>query len=163
MSRPRTADFDGFYRTELAALIAFLMKCGFSHHDAEDAAAEAMALAARTWSELTNPAAWVRTVAYRAACNATRRRRGEVTGDVPDSASAINIGSPAEQQDVLLWAMNQLPRTQRVVFVWYLDGFPLCEIAENLRMVESTVRSHFRHARAALKKLIDDGNWPFDV
>ena len=163
MSRPHAADFDGFYRAELTALIAFLRKCGFSLHDAEDAAAEAMALAAKTWSDLRNPRAWVRTVAYRAACKAVRRRRGEVTGGLPDAPDAADVGSAVEQQDLLPRVLEQLPDAQRVVFAWYLDGFRSGEIAEALETPEGTVRSNLRHARAALKKLIDDGNWPFDV
>ncbi|MGC0416025.1 RNA polymerase sigma factor [Embleya sp. AB8] len=59
------AAFSEFYRDHIRPLTAFLMRQGASTALAADLAQEAMAKAYRSWNEIHDPRAWIRTVASR--------------------------------------------------------------------------------------------------
>ncbi|MFF0086624.1 RNA polymerase sigma factor [Streptomyces canus] len=60
----------------------------------------------------------------------------------------------ATQRQLVRALVNSLPATQRSVFVYTLDGVPPREIAKELKLTESTVRSHLRHGRNRLRTLL---------
>jgi DNA-directed RNA polymerase specialized sigma24 family protein len=62
----------------------------------------------------------------------------------PDQADQVG-------PDQAVRAIQQLPRQQRLVMAWHLDGFDTKEISDQLNMPPATVRSHLRHARGRLK------------
>jgi RNA polymerase sigma factor (sigma-70 family) len=56
------------------------------------------------------------------------------------------------EEDQILELLSRLPPTQRLVMTCHLDGFDNKEIANQLGMLEATVRSTLRHAREKMKK-----------
>jgi RNA polymerase sigma factor (sigma-70 family) len=150
--------FAGFFRQELGPLVAFLRKIGFGREEAEDAASEAMTCAYQHWSRIDrSPRGWVRTAASRIACNQARRGRDDVlravAGEwVPSTHDDVDVAEAIEGHNLLLRLLQQLPRQQRLVMAWHLDGFDTSEISAQLNMPPATVRSNLRHARNQLKE-----------
>jgi RNA polymerase sigma factor (sigma-70 family) len=151
--------FDEFFRRDFPRLVGFLLRLGHSKEDAEDAAAEAMALAYVKWGMVSQPRGWVRSTASRAAWKIVlRRRRGielAVEGGWPVGPEhSPDLAADAilkdEQRDTMT-ALRSLPPRQRAVMAWFIDGFTIDEIGVRLEMNLATVRSNLRHARHALK------------
>jgi RNA polymerase sigma-70 factor (ECF subfamily) len=155
--RVRGPTFDEFYRDEAGPLVAFLKKGGFTKQQAEDAVSDAMTCALESWPRIDrSPRGWVRTVAYRIACKTAQRAREEslraVVGGWAISAHYdVDVVETTEVHDLLVRLLQQLPRQQRLVMAWHLDGFNTKEIADRLDMLPATVRSTLRHAKDRLK------------
>jgi RNA polymerase sigma factor (sigma-70 family) len=152
-----TSIFIEFFHDEFGPLVAFLQKSGFEREQAKDAASEAMTCAYESWSRIDrSPRGWVRRAAYRIACNQAQRAREEplrvVAGGwaIPPHGD-VDVVEAAEEHAELLRLLQQLPRQQRLVMAWHLDGFDTNEISERLDMPPATVRSTLRHARDRLK------------
>jgi RNA polymerase sigma factor (sigma-70 family) len=149
--------FVEFFRDEFGPLVAFLRKVGFARPQAEDAVAEAMTCAYQSWSRIDrSPRGWVRKAAYRIACNQARRAREEPTRAVAGGWAIstyydVDVVETTEEHHLLLQLLQQLPRQQRLVMAWHLDGFDTEEISGQLGMLASTVRSTLRHAKDRLK------------
>jgi RNA polymerase sigma factor (sigma-70 family) len=149
--------FVEFFHDEFGPLVAFVRKIGFGREQAEDAASEAMTCAYESWSRIDrSPRGWVRTAAYRIACAQARRARDEslraIAGGWDISThDDVDVVEAAEEHDELLRLLQLLPRQQRLVMAWHLDGFDTNEISERLDMSPATVRSTLRHARDRLK------------
>jgi len=155
-------DFEVFFRHEHGHLIAFLLKAGFGRSVAEENASEAMTLAYKSWGDLTNPSAWVRKVAYRLAVHEARRERQHVhrlveKGWAAPGSDGTELFEELENRSAILRLLKQLPDRQRTVLAWHLEGFTNKEIATELGMPESTVRSHLRHAMARIRKIAEEG------
>lgn len=151
-------DFGEFFRRELVPLVAFVRRAGFGREQAKDAAQEAMTKAYQDWSELRQPRAWVRTVAHRIAlADAVRSKDGVLRavagGWTVSSHHDPDVASLGHEHEQLLQALGTLPSRQRLVMAWHLDGFDNAEIADQLDVSPTTVRSNLRHARNALKTL----------
>ena len=58
-------------------LMLSLMKCGANEQEAADAAQKAFWLLLRKWNTVSNPRAWLRTVAFRQLLPALTNKRGE--------------------------------------------------------------------------------------
>ncbi len=61
-----------------------------------------------------------------------------------------------EEHRQLLRDLAGLPPRRRLVFAWHLDGYTNAEIAAQVKMSPSTVRSNLRHARRAMEKVYLD-------
>ncbi len=150
------ADFDDFFRDNLAALQAFVIKSGFSREEAADAAQEAMVGACRAWDYISTPRAWVYRVAIRSAIRAAARQtdgiRRAVAGGWATSSqqAAADQLAAVDEQPLVEVLLARLPDRQRAVIAWHLEGFDIGEIAELLEMKPATVRSTLRHARQRL-------------
>jgi RNA polymerase sigma factor (sigma-70 family) len=153
-------EFDQFFRREFGALVAFVRKLGYDLEDSQDAAAEAMHDAYRHWARIEAPLAWIRVAAQRIALSQAQRRRRGFAGAVRIWAgSRENMTDQMADIDGklrLLALLALLPDQQRVVIVWYLDGFSTNTIAQCLGISEATVRSTKRHALNLLRKRLDD-------
>jgi len=154
-------DFDEFVRRELPALVAFVRRVAdVGVEQAKDAVQDAIIKAFGEWANLTHPRAWIRLVAQRIAVNeAVRSRDGvlrAVSGghhvEVHHDPDVAVLRSEHEQ---LLRYLAELPRKQRLVMAWHLDGFTNEEIADQLRISPATVRSNLRHARNALSSRVN--------
>ncbi|MFI9008814.1 RNA polymerase sigma factor [Actinosynnema sp. NPDC053489] len=148
--------FDEFFRRELAPLVAFVRRAGFGWEQAKDAAQEAMIKAYQDWTGIRRPRAWVRSVAHRVAVAEVVRARDGVLRAVSGGWTASTHHDPdvaalGEEHERLLAALRALPGRQRLVMAWHLDGFDHVEIAAQLDVPPTTVRSNLRHARNALK------------
>lgn len=149
--------FASFFREQFGGTVVLLISMGASLADAEDVAQEVMTEAWQKWETLTNPPAWVHTVAARTFWKRTRQKRTVPLDEDAAAEPAANDTDLApfteEQCNVLSW-LRGLPEVQRTVFALYYDGWSCEEIAVLLGMEPSTVRSNLRHARKALKKVI---------
>lgn len=154
-------DFDEFFRGEFSSLVAFLRRLGYESSASEDAAAEAMSCAFRSWGRLEAPRAWVRVAAQRIALRELRRQRrlGERAAltELTAQSFALDPSDMIAGRFRVIALLAILPPQQREVMTWRLDGFQTCEIAASLGISEATVRSTVRHARKLLqKKLVDE-------
>jgi RNA polymerase sigma factor (sigma-70 family) len=149
--------FDDFFRTELPRLVGFLINAGFGWEEARDAAAEGMLAAYQAWAELDYPQAYVRRAAFRIVSKQIRRDQertlrsiqgGWATPEQVDPFATVNDALDVPR--LLAW-LNLLPRRQRLVLAWHLDGFTNTEIAGQLEMPAATVASHLRHAKERLR------------
>lgn len=152
-------DFDRFFRQDFGRLVAFLVKMNFDRSTAEDAAAEAMAKACQSWTNVDNACAWVRTVAYRVALRQSRRGQEglqkAISGGWAQYANDYTVDDTLAaivEQPQIEYLLAKLPERQRLVLAWHLDGFTNLEIAEALDVTLATARSTLRHARERLKK-----------
>ncbi|MFD9959809.1 RNA polymerase sigma factor [Amycolatopsis sp. NPDC058986] len=156
-------DFDTFFRAEFPALVGFLCKIGTEVIVARDVAADAMLLAYESWSSIEHPRAWVRGVAGRLATERARFDAGPRADWFPPAEPADDklvtlVAQHAEIVDLL----SVLPRQQRTVLAWLLDGFTPAETAQALKISPATVRSHRRHARERLRQRFPAARRPHD-
>lgn len=148
--------FASFFREQFSRVAFLLIKLGASRDDAEDATQEAMVLAWQKWDSIDDHAAWVYTVAARGYWRLLRTR--PVAASLPESASGTTAASDlsifTEEQQHVLSVLRQLPLMQRLVLALTYDGLTCKDIAEVLGISEATVRSHLRHARHNLKRVM---------
>jgi RNA polymerase sigma-70 factor (ECF subfamily) len=146
-----TIEFSDFYRSELTALVTFLLWTGANAHDALDVAQDAMLEAYRRWQVIRDPRAWIRTVASRKY----GRRLGSVE-EPTDSIEASTLQRPDidieawEQQQEVLRLLSGLPLRQRQIMAWFYDGYEHADIARELNLTPENVRSNLKKARRAL-------------
>jgi RNA polymerase sigma factor (sigma-70 family) len=157
------ATFAEFFRADFPCLIGFLIHLGYSEEVAKDAATEAMVKACHEWSSLGSPRAWVRTVSRR---EAEKLRKGEARGDhtklkVAATDPCLVVDDNPERHWLLSeedkWvarALGCLAPQRRLVMTLHLDGFSTAEIARVTGIKENTVRSHLRHAREQLSRIL---------
>jgi RNA polymerase sigma factor (sigma-70 family) len=149
--------YEDFFSSEYGLVVAFLCKAGFDYQVADDSTQEAMLSAYRTWSTITNPRGWIRTVAHRVAIRKAALLRDELSllvarGYGPTAGDGTEWYRHFELHDELLRALALLPDRQRLVMVWHLDGFLDEEISRATGIKVSTVRSNLRFAREKLRK-----------
>lgn len=144
-------EFEAFYRAEFRRLVGFVIKHGFSEHDAMDAAQEAFIQALQQWRQIREPRAWVRKVVMRCL----PRSQDVPIGDLPDQPDPLGLTSIdiAEQTPYLIKVLRRLPPQQRAVVTWKLDGFTAVEIGQALGMSPENVRKTLQRARAALSRM----------
>jgi RNA polymerase sigma factor (sigma-70 family) len=161
--------FDRFFRASYWDLVQHVKRFGATHHEAEEAAQEAMITAYQRWPSIANPSAWTWRVACRAYLRVARRRRAR---EVLTPLDGLPLAATADGTDALLGTFRvrsmlaRLAAQQRRVVAWWLDGYQFHEIAHKLDVKTSTVRSLFRHARARLRRFLHDqatANQPADA
>lgn len=149
-----------FFQERFSKTVVLLISAGASRADAEDATQEAMIQAWQHWKSIREPAAWLRTVAFR-----TWSKRGDtqrfktVRLDDADRSTVLDpdLSIFATEQQHVLRLLRALPPMRRVVTALFYDGASCGEIAELLDAAEPTVRSHLRHARRTLKEMMATG------
>lgn len=133
-----------------------------NHEDAEDAVQEAFLHVYRALDRF-DPAypfgAWLGRIVANAALDLVRRRRVRATDELSD-AVALPFRDPGEQDELKMRlgrALAELPARQRAVLVMHdVEGFRHAEIGEMLGMPEGTARSDLHHARAAMRRALED-------
>jgi len=149
-----STEFDAFYASTGARIMGQIYLMVGDRGRTEDAVAEAYARAWQRWAtvcEHADPAAWVRTVAYRIAVSGWRRvvrRRARAELTMP----ALSAGNAA-----LLEALRRLPATQRrAIVLHHLAGLTGAQIAAEIASSESAVSAHLARGRAALAEQLDE-------
>jgi RNA polymerase sigma factor (sigma-70 family) len=157
-------NFEDFVRAERSALIWFLVtQHAATTHEAEEAAQMALVHAWRRWPTLTNPRAWVRTVAVRehlrSSPSGDPRRARQVELDelvqprltaVPSTAETVAL---SDQERLVCAELAKLPPAQRAVAALRYEGYSNREIAELLGVDQSAVRHNVLRARSRLRHL----------
>jgi RNA polymerase sigma-70 factor, ECF subfamily len=135
------------YRTVLGLAFVLTGDLGL----AEDLMQDAFIAAWRSWTELANPAGWIRSVVSNKARSSWRRRSvSQKAFEALSSTAPTVVQVPDDTLD--FWEhVRALPKRQaQVVALFYLDDLSASEIAELLGCKESTVRKHLSRARRNL-------------
>jgi RNA polymerase sigma factor (sigma-70 family) len=150
-----TVEYAMVYQAEKPRLVRYLIHCGASYHDADDAAQRALARLYEKWATVRHPQPWLRKVALRELGRANVTNECLLEG--PDQFSAPRDHAGIDcllEEDTVLSAIRQLPELQRQVFALHFDQFRTSEIAEILQTTEAAVRQNLARARARLKELL---------
>ena len=151
------ADFDAFCVATQRRLLAQLFAMTGDRSEAQDCLQEAYARAWQRWATICayeDPAAWVRTVAWRIAASRWRRSRVAASawrrhGPPPD------LAPPDEDTVVLVQALKRLPDAQRrAVVLHHLGGLSVEEIAQETGAPAGTVKARLSRGRQALAALL---------
>ncbi|MFD1537601.1 RNA polymerase sigma factor [Nonomuraea guangzhouensis] len=154
------AELVAFYREHRLSLVRFAVLLVGDQETAEDVVQDVFARLHDRWRPGVTTIAYVRTCVLNASRSVLRRRavalrRAEPVAGLADSAeTAALIG---ESRREVLRALARLPRRQREALVmrFYLD-LSDAEIAEVMRVRQSTVRSMTARALAKLLRELGD-------
>jgi RNA polymerase sigma-70 factor (sigma-E family) len=139
--------FTDFARARMPHLYrAAWLLCG-ERHRAEDLTQETLAKVYAKWGpRLQNPAAYAQTTLVRTWISAQRRRSSheQPWADLPDSPSASD---DHDLRLVLRAALARLePLDRAVVVLRYLDDIPVDEVARQLGLSSTAVRSRAKRS-----------------
>jgi RNA polymerase sigma-70 factor (ECF subfamily) len=133
-----------------------------SHEDAEDAVQEGFLHAHRALDRFRPDqpfGAWLYRIMANAALDLVRRRKVRDADELPDNI-ALPFRDPAESGELrerLRGALLHLTDRQRAVIVLHdVEGFTHGEIGRTLGIPEGTARSDLHHARATLRRLLQN-------
>jgi DNA-directed RNA polymerase specialized sigma24 family protein len=149
-------EFVKFCDREHESLVRFLMNVGASLQDAQDAAQEAFIDGWRlaesgVWTEVRNPAGWIRKVGQRKYYRHRGRAGREVP--VPDFADAPPpCPWPADLADearAVLDGLRRLPPREQTALALQIDGFSCRETADYLGITEQQAADLRKKARKA--------------
>ncbi len=151
------AAFAELYQMMFQPLVKFAYKlCG--HHDwAQDAVQDVWLDTAKKLRRLEDPKAfrsWMfRAVRWRCIDLARKANKTEKL----DNQNELATEATEPQDKGLLKLINQLSEVERqAVYLFYLEGFSLAEIAIVLEVPKGTVKSRLNRARRNLKALMTD-------
>jgi RNA polymerase sigma-70 factor (ECF subfamily) len=153
------ATFEAFFRQELPSIERTVLMIVRDRGRAEEITQDAFVQLFARWSMIERyerPGAWVRRVAIRMAVRAAKRDRARA---LLERSHRREPRDPIVDLD-LAAAIRSLPATQQAaVVLYYLEDFPVAEVARTLGRPEATVRSHLHRARRRLAELLgeDDG------
>src|SRR5215210_9513257 len=133
-----------------------------THEDAEDAVQEGFLHAFRALDRFLPDqpfGAWLYRIMANASLDLVRRRKVRDADELPDNI-AIQFRDPAESGELrqrLREALLHLTDRQRAVIVLHdVEGFTHGEIGRSLGIPEGTARSDLHHARATLRRLLQN-------
>lgn len=108
--------------------------------------------------------AWLKKIVVNKCINALGKRRilwvDEPFPEIPDvPSSAIDEAELTMSVERVKRAMHQLPEGARIIFSLYLiEGYDHTEIAEILKISESTSKSQFMRARLLVRDILLSGD-----
>lgn len=129
--------------------------------DCSDAVQEAVVKAYANRHTLRNPAyfkTWIMRILINECYSLLRRQKRVVPmgEDMPDMQADFKDYVREEYLD-LYQAIDALKQKDRIcVLLYYIEGYPVRQIAEILDMPEGTVKSRLRRARMQLKNKLKD-------
>jgi RNA polymerase sigma-70 factor (ECF subfamily) len=143
-------EFCWLFRRSFASVARTVELIVYDRGRAEEIAQDAFARLWKDWDVVggyERPDAWVRRVAIRMAVRAARRERVRPSLE----RRARQPVEPALPDPDLAAAVRELAPMQRAaVVLHYLEDRPVTEIADVLRVSESTVKQHLMRARHRL-------------
>lgn len=146
-------EFSAFYREFVPVLVAFLQNYGCELFEARDIAQETMLKLYSRWAVVEHRGAWSYRMAFR-EYSARHPGPGARSADAfPDNVTALadDARSLWKREHDLLMALEDLPRRQREVMAWTLEGYSPAEVAYELGLTPSEVRSNLYEARTSLQ------------
>lgn len=154
--------FETFFRREFPKMVAVAYAISGSRWAAEELAQEALLRAFKSWDSVSRydkPGAWLRRVTINLANSFLRRRVSEVKALQRAVMGDIEVIDAHPVEEAGFWdQVKSLPRRQRdVIVLHYVDDLNTGEIAEILKISESSVRTHLQRGREALAKKVDSG------
>jgi RNA polymerase sigma-70 factor, ECF subfamily len=157
---PDSPHFDAFYRSAFRRMVGQMYTVVGDLGDAEDIAQEAFLAASRDWAKISTyerPEAWVRRAGLNRALN-LRRRAQRKSRALQRVAAGLRHEAPADSGDHdLVEALRGVPMRYRVVLtLHYLVDLPVAEIAEELEVPVSTVKTRLARGRRRLQQYLVD-------
>ncbi|MEY9932548.1 DNA-directed RNA polymerase specialized sigma24 family protein [Catenulispora sp. GP43] len=148
-----------------AQVVAFMMRCGATLADAQDATQEAFCAA---WSELTThperwqsvdkPGGWIRVVAikrWRRPPGPRRRVSESPVGELPDRSNPGNeVGELTALTLTVQHVLAEIDEIARVVWAYHRDGFTNVEIAQWLDTDAQKVTDMLKKTRSVLRSAL---------
>ncbi|MEO7454630.1 MAG: sigma-70 family RNA polymerase sigma factor [Gemmatimonadaceae bacterium] len=154
--------FSALVRIHQRRAYAIVRAIVLSHEDAEDAVQEGFLHAHRALDRFRPDqpfGAWLYRIMANAALDLVRRRKVRMAEELPESVP-MPFRDPAESGELrarLQEALTHLTDRQRSVIVMHdVEGFTHGEIGRTLGIPEGTARSDLHHARAALRRLLQN-------
>jgi RNA polymerase sigma-70 factor, ECF subfamily len=152
-------DFDAFYHATNRRLLHQMYAMTGNLADAQECVQEAYARAWQKWKHVhdaDDPAAWVRTVAWRIAASRWRKARNGVRAlarhGTPDHSQP-----PSPDHVALVRALREIPEVQRrAIVLHHLVGMSVDEVAHETGAPPGTVKARLSRGRAALAALLGD-------
>lgn len=153
--------FIAFYDSEYHHVVRFCIRCGASLPAAEDATQEAFREAWErqvlpgTWDEITQPRAWIRTLALRYYKRPPGPRVRPLTLLVADYPDSLDDPSYSEELSVetltVLEALDSLDPLLRKIMAFHLDEFSAKEIGAEVGIGDpQKIRDLLKKARKIL-------------
>jgi RNA polymerase sigma-70 factor, ECF subfamily len=157
--RSDAEDFDAFYHATNRRLLHQMYAMTGNLEDARDCVQEAYARAWQHWKtvhEAADPAAWVRTVAWRIAASRWRKTKNGFRAlsrhGRPDHAEP-----PSPDHVALVTALREIPDEQRrAIVLHHLVGMSVDEVARETGAPSGTVKARLSRGRAALAQLLKE-------
>jgi RNA polymerase sigma-70 factor (ECF subfamily) len=152
--------FDEFYLGTRAMLLGQLTAMTADPEVAKEVLQDAYAQAWQRWSRVSrfeDPAAWVRTVAWRRSVSAFRRRMvaDRFTRTVGRTQAEAPPRPPVEEVLDVQAALRRLPDTHRRTLVLHdLCGLTMDQVATETGVPVGTVKSRLARGRAALRSYL---------
>ncbi|NMO51388.1 hypothetical protein HH310_09320 [Actinoplanes sp. TBRC 11911] len=155
MTTEREPDFEAFYRSRFAGLVASGLARGLNRQEAEDDAQDAMVHLYQNWAAL-HPRARGRYARTATVHNTVDRFRRATRWRKWIAEVAPRVRVAEEDSSGHAGALDLLRRRLtgpqlKVMFLLYA-GLSVADIAGYLELSPSTVRSHVHNARKALKE-----------
>ncbi len=167
MTHDGAADFDGFYSATGSRLLHVLYAMTGDLAEAQDVVQEAYARAWQRWStvrEYDDPAAWVRTVAWRLAISRRRKAHNRISAAIRLHATQPPIAAPSPDTAAIVAALRRLPDAQRrALALHYLCDLSVEAVAEETGVSTGTVKSRLSRGRTALAALIGEADRPLEI
>jgi RNA polymerase sigma-70 factor, ECF subfamily len=156
--RGEVADFDGFYAATRDRLLHVVYAMTGDLAEAQDVVQEAYARAWQRWSSLAgydDPAAWVRTVAWRLAVSRRRKARNRLGAALRLHAVPAAPVEPSPDTAVIVAALRRLPDAQRrALALHYLCDLSVEAVATETGVSAGTVKSRLSRGREALAAVL---------
>ena len=155
-SEPAETDFHGFVAARSAALFRGALVLTGNREAAEDLVQETLERVCRKWRTIAAkdaPDAYVRRIMVNLANDRWRRFRRTVPHqDTGDRAAPGDEYGRIDSRDQLVRALQSLPmRTRTVVVLRYFHDLSDAEIAADMQISESTVRSQLARGIGKLR------------
>lgn len=161
-----TDEFDAFYHATNRRLLHQMYAMTSNMADAQECVQEAYARAWQRWKQVRqadDPAAWVRTVAWRIAASRWRKARNGVRA-LARHGRPEHFPAPSPDHVALVSALRKIPAEQRrAIVLHHLVGMPVAEVASETGAPTGTVKARLARGRAALADLLREGEEVHDV
>jgi RNA polymerase sigma-70 factor (ECF subfamily) len=157
-----TADaegFDAFYQGSARQVLRQLYALCGDLEEARDCLQEGYARAWQRWDRLAsydNPAAWVRTAAWRVAISRWRHARRLFRVPDPQGAPPDDIELLADLVSLAAALRTLPPRQREAIVLHHLVGLSIDEIAAQVHSPSGTVKARLSRGRAALASHLGD-------
>jgi RNA polymerase sigma factor (sigma-70 family) len=149
-----------FVQEHYPTLRTFLLRNCFDTYLAEDALQEALIVAMEKWDVISGrwkPLYWVRKIAWHKLQTLDDKQQWKKQVPLETIPHyATEPGSPLEAEDVLRLVLGQLPYRQRAVMALMREGDTDEQIAHQLGLALTTVRTYKSEVRKKYREMFND-------
>lgn len=155
------SSFISFCDSEYPSVVRFVMRCGASLPQAQDATQDAfldgwqlLVKNPAGWADIRKPQAWIRTLALRKYLRPPGQRRQPVSlpaAEIPEAPQPEFGHADLTAGTLLVLDMlRSLGLRERAVMAYHLDGFSAAEIGRQLGITDQQARDALKKARKIL-------------